>query len=233
MGVVGFVDESVKFGRYGCYGLAIIERGLVDLVWRDLISVYDRILRSYGGRYDYPEAKFSLLLRDLSDLGVSIDRCVLRFMIDSIIGVLGDRVRFRALVIPIGQKFSSPFADIPSYVREHWFLRAYRAKIRKKAAFPANSVIRMLEILDFLFRPYIVELEEICLDRNLGSLGTKIRQLSVCIETLYRVNVKICDSQRYRGVQIADFVAGVAIHITANCKGWLSRRGAIVVFSHS
>jgi len=134
------------------------------------------------------------------------------------------------LVVPVGQKFFSPFADIPNYVREYWFLRAYRARIRRKAAFPADSVIRLLEILDFLFRPYITELEEICLDRNLGHLGIKIQQLSACIETLYKVKARICSSQENKGVQIADFIAGAAIHIAMNCEGWLSRRGTTTIF---
>jgi len=231
MSTIGFVDESIKLGHYECYGLAIIERDLIDIVWRDLISAYDRILRSYGGRYGYSEAKFSLLLRDLSDLGVPLDRNVLRSVINSIISTLGGKVRFRALVVPRGLEFFSPFADIPNYVRECWFLRAYRSRIGKKAAFPASPVIRMLEVLDFLLRPYIVELGEICLDRNLGSLGVKIRQPSVCIEILYRIRVRICDSQRDRGVQVADFVAGAAIHIAANCRGWLSRGGTTTLFS--
>ncbi len=229
MGIIGFIDELTKLGHYKCYGLAIMESNLVNFIWRDLLSVYDKILRSYGGKYDYSEAKFSLLLKRLTELGVPIDRKVLRFIINFVINTLGDRVRFGALVIPIHHKFFSPFANITSYSREYWFLRAYRSKIRRKGATPSDSVIRVLEILDFLLRPYVIELKEICLDQNLGNLGAKIQQLLACIEILYGVKVRICDSQKEKGIQIADFIAGSAFHMTINYKGWLSERGMITL----
>ena len=73
-----------------------------------------------------------------------------------------------------------------------------------------------INIIDFLVMPNIKTITKIVLDRNLGQLGTKIKQLTVSFNILYEIKVEVMQSNVSKGIQIADFVAGGARYLKMN-----------------
>ena len=97
-----------------------------------------------------------------------------------------------------------------------WFLRKYREKTGLKASIPSKRIEMWINIIDFLVMPNIKTITKIVLDRNLGQLGTKIKQLTVSFNILYEIKVEVMQSNVSKGIQIADFVAGGARYLKMN-----------------
>ena len=207
---IAYVDESMHKNIVSI-GIVVMDTASLDSVHRYLISSYRSILRNFGARYEISEAKFSYVLNVVAKKHNLGNEEVENLIVKPILRVLLDRCLLLSIIAERGETdLTIPHAEI---FREKWFLKAYRSLMKKPAAYPKQKTVFYARLIYFLLSSMLDNVSRIVIDKNLGGMGKHQEQLVAVLSILTNRDIRSADSQKEKGIQIADFIAGASRYI--------------------